>query len=195
MLPNKLTIILATSLAICLTIIGALGYYTWSLKSEVKNLKADDIQLPFSAFNVTNESKHKVWDPWNNDWDPIAGFTNLHKDMDQLFSPFSNRGSILGQFINSSVDVSLEEEADNFHVIVSIPEGQEITLNTGLVGNQLFLEGVILSENIDSANNRQSRFKQSKRFSRTIILNGEIDELGMKVANDESKYTITIPKV
>ena len=195
MLSDKLTVILAISLAICLTIIGALGYFSWNLKTEIEELKADNVQLPFSALNLDDQSKHKIWEPWSNNWDPIPGFTSLHKNMDQLINSFSNSDSLLEQFINGSVKVSLEEEPSEYRVTVKIPEGQEIILNTELEGNHLFLEGEILRENANSGNGRESSFKQSTRFSRTLTLNGKIDKLGMKVVNHESQYTITIPKV
>ena len=193
---NKLTIILVASLAICLSIIGALGYNAWSPKSEYEAFKSDNSKLITANANQINESKIKTTAPLIVNWEPSLDFTNLNQDVDQLISAFMNVGNnVFGQLNNHSIDVKVEEKPDKYFVVVSIPEGQTVTLNTELEGNQLFIEGEVSRESSLREQGEESSLKQSIRFSRTLTLGGQIDKFGMKVANEDSKYTITIPKV
>ena len=194
-MANKTALFLAISLFICLCGIGALSVYSFNLKAEVDTLKQQNKELRLSSFRSSPQNNQTFPQPWINSWNSGIGFNHWGSSVEEMINSFSSKTNLFTPFVNNSVDVSLQEDDDKYRVSVKIPEGQEISLKTELEGNQLYIQGQILSEENRSAPSLNSSVSQSTKFSRTLTLTEQIDELGMKVVNNKSEYTITIPKV
>jgi len=189
---------LGVSVVICLVLMGALGYHTWNLNQKVANLQAQanpDIQVPFQQ---APDPWPEDWDPWTDDWDPSGQFSDLQKHMDKLMnsmmpghSMFNSQGFGLSQ---SSPKISMDETGEKYTVVVTVPEGQDVEVNTELSDNTLKVYGKVKNTSENSAGDVFDRTLSTSQFTQSMVLPEPVDESGMTIDQEEKEIVITIPK-
>ena len=93
----------------------------------------------------------------------------------------------------------MEESAEAYTVVVSVPKGQEVELNTELSDKQLKISGQINNKTETKPNGlfggtQSFSALSSSRFSQTMNFPAEVDEAGVTINHGESEITIKIPK-
>lgn len=182
--------------AIGLALIAGLGLYSWQLHQKVQQLENEANRFMGGLPEMLPDFPARDWDPWTDPWDPSGHFAEMQKRMDELMnrmapggSIFSNRGFGLSV---SSPEVTMKETADHYEVIVSVPQGQEVELNTELQENQLTISGKMRS--IKEDKNNSTKAVVTSRFSQTVTLAEPTDEAGMTIERQDEKVVVKIPK-
>lgn len=180
---------------LCLIIICGLGYHSWQLSKKIQASSQETVNpLPFSS----------MLDPWPKGWDTSGRFSDLHNMMNEMMNRLSPGSSVFNNqgfgFSQPSPRITMKESAEEFTVVVSVPQGQEVELNTELSDNLLNISGKInnkTEEKLDQLFGNTQSFStlSSSRFSQTMTLPAEIDETGMTITHGESEITIKIPKI
>lgn len=192
---SKVTWLSVTVLA-CALVIGGLGYYSWSLHRQVE-ARSSNAAMPAVSMMTPGQSG---FDPFAGMWDPNGQFAQMRKHMDELMQQmmpgdplFSQHGFGLSP---SSPEVSLDEDSDGYTVVVKVPEGEDVELNTSLDDNRLTISGEVQSaaEDDDAAGNIVGRARSISQFSQTITLAEPVDESGLQVDRKGEEIVITIPK-
>lgn len=113
------------------------------------------------------------------------GFPSMQSPFDDSFS---NMGSLFQQ---GNPNISMQELNNEYRIEVSIPEGQEVEVNTDLTHNQLTISGTVKNKTEEG----QSFSQSTRQFSQSMTLPGSIDEGGMKVEQEENQIIVIVPKV
>lgn len=198
----QVTHLLGVLVVMCLIAISSLGYYTWTLSNELEHVKKQPAMERGSSQNSQSNTSQFPWsdgfEPWINDWHSSEQFTQLQKQLDKMMgsmlpsnSLFSNRVFALSP---SSPKITITESAQEYTVVVAVPKGQDVELNTDLSGNTLKISGKI---SISSGNNNDSSVAQSvstSTFSQSITLAEDIDESAMSIKRTDNKVVIKIAK-
>jgi len=189
---------LSVAIVICLIVMGFLGYFTWNLNQKVEGLQARtsaDVQIPIAQLP---DPWPKNWDPWSDNWDSSGQFSDLQKQMDDLMnrmlpghSIFSNQGFGLSQ---SSPKISMDETGEEYIVVVTVPEGEEVELNTELSENTLKIFGKVKNTSENNNGDFFGRSMSTSQFSQSMTLSEPVDESGMTIDQEDTKIVITIPK-
>ncbi|MAY01699.1 MAG: hypothetical protein CMQ38_01830 [Gammaproteobacteria bacterium] len=142
-------------------------------------------------------------DPFSNNWpgfmDPGGQIAEMQRRMDELMNsmtrgyPFFNQQDF-GFGFSSSPTVSMTEDSEAYRVVIEVPEGQEIELNTELNNNVLVVSGSVRSLREEGNSGLSSRSMQESRFSQSMHLPGDIDEAGMTVDRQDNEIIVTVPK-
>jgi len=188
---------LSVSLMVCAVVVGGLGWYTWTLHQQMGRLNASAAPLPGTTAAPNKGSRH--FDPFTDAWDPNGQFAQMQKHMDELMQQmmpgdplFSQHGFGLSP---SSPEVRLDEDSDAYTVVVKVPKGEDLSLNTTLDDNQLTISGEVKDTSDDrSSGNFVGHAQSISQFSQTITLAEPVDEAGMQVDNKGKDIVITIPK-
>ncbi len=189
---------LIISVIICLILIGALGHYIWVLNKSLESLQSQTnsqeqlIQPPL----ITPWPKD--WDPWKDPWNSSEDFSALQKNMDEMMnrmmpgqSIFSNRGFGLSL---SSPQVKMTESSDEYKIVVTIPEGQEVELNTELTDGVLKISGKVKRSSEDNSGDVFAHLHSTSQFSQSVTLTKAVDDSAMKTEHNENEIVIRIPK-
>lgn len=188
---------------LCLVLICWLSYHSWQLSKQLQQLPQAAAINP-SPFGSVPDPWPRGWDPGSNIWDPSGRFSDLQKMMDDMMNNMSPGSSVFNNqgfgFSQSSPRITMEESANEFTVLVSVPNGQEVELNTELTDNRLKISGKVNNKSEEKSNglfggSQSFNTLSSSRFSQTMTLPGEIDEAGMTIDHGESEISIRIPKV
>ncbi len=201
---------LGVLLGVCLMVIAAMSIYTWHLSRQLQAVSpATDNTWTENAWPTLGSSSNAT--PYTN---PNDTFSQMQQRMDAMMNsflsgthqPFSS--SIFSDPVfsasgfgasASSPRITMDETADQYIVIVTVPEGQEVELNTTLNDNQLTVSGTV-QRRIENTTNelfggsRPYSTLSSSQFSQTMALPADIDEAGMDVKHEDSIITIVIPK-
>ncbi len=150
---------------------------------------------PFSGFN----------DPFSNNWpgfiNPGDSFAEMQQRMDELMNsmtqgfPFFNQEDFGFGFISNGPAVSMTENNEEYRVVVKIPEGQEVEVNTEFTNNSLIVSGSSKSERDENVSGFNSRSMQESRFSQSLYLAAPVDETELNVERTDNEIIITIPKI
>ncbi len=140
-------------------------------------------------------------DPFGNSWpgfiNPGDSFAEMQQRMDELMNsmtqgfPFFNREDF--GFISSGPAIQMSENADEYRVVITIPDGQEVEVNTEFTGNSLIVSGSVKSERDENVSGFTSRSMQESRFSQSLYLAGPVDEAGLIMEQAYNEIVITIP--
>ena len=141
---------------------------------------------------------------------PRSPFTSgsIFSEMQALMDEMSQRTAITGfpgiansrmtfggdSMLLTRPQIQVREEADKFEVAVTIPEGQEIQLNTSVEDDVLRLTGLLTLANSQQSSGRWISSSASMQFSESIPFNEDINELGVYTTTDESQIRIVVPK-
>jgi len=184
---------LSVSMVICLVLIGALSYYAWNL-----NQKIEILQTQVSAGVRVPDRWPKDWDPWSDDWDSSGQFSDLQKQMDDLMnrmlpgqSIFNSQGFGLSQ---SSPRISINETGKEYTIVVTVPEGQEVELNTELSDKTLKIFGKVSNASQNNGGDVFGRSLSTSQFSQSVTLPEPVVESGLTVDQKKGEIVITIPK-
>lgn len=208
---------------LCLLIM--LSVFTWNLATEVRNLQTATQQQSPAPTEVTPVAKvqnapatqnqqannaQASTDPFPGFNDPFAdgffirpgsSFSEMQQRMDELMNsmtqgfPFFNQEDFGFGLISSGPAISMTENSDAYRIVIAIPEGQEVEVNTELNNNFLMVSGSVKSERDESVSGFSSRSMQESRFSQSLFLSDAIDEAGMQVERSDNEIVITVPKL
>ncbi|WP_020407334.1 Hsp20/alpha crystallin family protein [Hahella ganghwensis] len=189
---------LSLALAICIGVIAVLGYYTWSLHQKIEDLQNRPYSgLPYPSFNNPHTWPGD-WDPWSDNWDPTGKFSELQNYMDNLMNNMMPGNSIFSQqgfgLSPSSPKIDMENLSDKYVVTVTVPDSQDMELNTELADKVLTVSGKIKSSEEDSSDSLRKKSISTSRFSQSIKLTDPIDESRMEISHQGKDILITIPK-
>lgn len=176
-------------LILCVVAIAAESFFLWDLHKQEKMQAAQT----FSA------SWPKNWNPWSDKWAPSGQFMQLQKQMNKLMSQMSPGNSIFSHqgfgLSPASPKITMQDEADQYKVIVQVPKGEDVQVNTNMTGNQLTINGKVKESKQQQANNFQGQSLAVSQFSQTMDFPAAIDESKVKIKHDDNRIVITVPKV
>ena len=201
---------LGVLLGICLMVIAGLSVYSWQLSRQLQAaLPVSDNTWAGNTPPAAGGSSNVT--PYTNPSDALSHMQQRMDDMMNSFfsgahQPFSSAffndpvfgASGWGASV-SSPSITMDESADEYTVIVTIPDGQEVELNTTLSDNQLTISGTVhrrtenTADQLFGGSNTFSGMSSSQ-FSQTVTLPSAIDEAGMDVKHEDTTITVTIPK-
>jgi HSP20 family molecular chaperone IbpA len=143
-------------------------------------------------------------DPFSNHWpgfiSPGDSFAEMQQRMDELMNsmtqgfPFFNQEDFGFGFISNGPAISMTEDAEEYRVVISVPDGQEVEVNTELTGNALIVSASVKSERDENVSGFTSRSMQESRFSQSLYLAEPVDESGLNVERADNEIVISIPK-
>ena len=197
--------LLSLLVGLCLVLVGGLGYYSWQLSQQLDEATSQaPAAVPSYPLSPLPDSWPKTWDPRLDNWDPSGRFSDLQRMMDEMLGNMSPGRSIFNNqgfgFSQSSPRITMEESTEDYTVVVTVPQGQEVELNTELSDNQLKITGKVKNSQEQKGNKLfggtgSYNTLSASQFSQTMTLPTDVDEAGMTIENDEAKITIRIPKV
>lgn len=120
--------------------------------------------------------------PWNNDWSLSDHLSDLQKHMDEMMSTMSPGTSFFNKqglgYSLASPSIEMKEKSDKYEIIVKVPEGQEMEINTALKASNLTISGRVKNKVVETQEGQSSRIFQTSQFSQSIYLSEPIDESG-----------------
>jgi HSP20 family molecular chaperone IbpA len=142
-------------------------------------------------------------DPFGNSWpgfiNPGDSFVEMQQRMDELMNSMTQGFPFFNQedfgFISNGPAISMSENADEYRVVISIPDGQEVEVNTELTGNSLIVSGSVKNERDENVSGFTSRSMQESRFSQSLYLAEAVDEAGLNIERANNEIVISIPKM
>lgn len=146
---------------------------------------------------TSSKNQYHSVDPF---WGSIGqgGFTDLQAYFDDLMNDMSINANMLS---NRSFGVSMtapsikmNEKLDRYEIVLEMPEGQEVELNTELSEGVLAINGKLRNTFEANSSNQISRSYQESQFSKSITFPDLVDEDNMQVEQKENVITIIIPK-
>lgn len=182
------------------------GVLLWQTRSEqtVAGLDPDpavnSIEQKILKQLDDEEPQSQFLDPWGGSLfgsDPFAQMDKqmqqMRQQMNSLFSGATLPGNAV-TFSLQSPDIELEETADDFRVVINVPENSEIELNTDVEDQEVTVSGKVSAQMDRSGNGFNGQFISSSQFSRRFDLPGEVDELGVRTENSDNGLVVVIPK-
>jgi len=186
--------------------VGVLGHYTWTLRQQVDQLQANSATpartpLAQSQGAQAGAPATRDWDPW----DANGQFAQMQKRMDEMMRQMMPNDPMFGQqgfgqlglgLSAGSPEITMDEDSDQYKVVVKLPEGENMQLNTDLADNTLTISGKVESKAREDDPSAQlfGHAEAMSQFSQSITLGEPVDEAGMKVDRNGEDIVITIPK-
>ncbi len=185
---------LGSLLGLCLIAIVFESYYLW--RAEKSGLDNQAQLNNGAAFSTTLPNNAGSW-PGN--WDPSGQFKQMQQQMNRLMNQMSATSSMFSQqgfgISSASPNISMQDEADKYKVIVDVPKGENIDINTNLSGNQLTIDGKVKQTDQSQSNNDREQSLSISEFSQTVNFPEPVKDSGVKVKHDSDQIVITVPKV
>jgi HSP20 family molecular chaperone IbpA len=180
----------------CGIAIGALGYYALDLRQQVGDMQGNTASDLQPTMNMA---------PLSQGWDPNGQFAQMEKRMDDIMRQIMPNDPLLSQngfsqlgfgLSPASPEVTMDEDDDQYKVVVKVPEGENLQLNTDLADNTLTISGKVeaSAQKDDPSGNLLGKAESMSQFSQTITLDHPVDEAGMKIDRNGDDFVITIPK-
>ena len=182
--------------------------------NDNKSILKAEAPLPSAVSNNTPPVKRKSPpammlsdDPFTTaydaqNWDPYAEIQRMQHDMDRMFNDAFNRFNDSPDFQHlfrqgfTSPRMDVQEDDDQYIVIVDLPGNNEKDVSVNLDGQTLTIEGKQNFEKLDRDRNGNVIFQErrSGSFQRSITLPGPVRQTGMETEIDDGVLTIKIPK-
>lgn len=202
MTSSKKIYLLSAGVAICLALVAILGYSTWSLHNQVKQLEASaapPTSQPTGSLSPWLSNPRDWSSIWDNFGSAPKNFADIDQWLDQTMhnmlsgNPW-NTSSIFS--INSrSPKIEFEDNKKEYKAVVKIPEGQEVEVNTDITDGVLTISGKVKRSQSFDKNNVFTQSESISEFSQAIALTDPIDQAAMKVINKNGEIIVTVPKV
>lgn len=181
-------------LGLCVIAIAVESYYLWGVeKSSInKSIKADN-GLTFST------TLPKLPNPWFGSWDPNGQLSQMQQQIDKLMGQMSTANSMFDQQrfgpATATLNISMKDEADMYKVVVDVPKGEKVEINTNLSGNKLTIDGEVKQTNERQSNNAREQSLSVSQFSQTMQFPEPVKDSGVKIQRNDNQIVITVPKV
>lgn len=176
-------------LGLCVIAIALESYYLWNLRHKVETQN----NPTFSA------AWPKNWNPWSDNWDPTGQIAQLQQQMNNLMNQMSPGHSIFSQqgfgLSPSSPQITMHDGSKQYKVVVQVPKGEDVEINTNLSDNRLTIHGKVRQSTKQQSGNALGQELAVSQFSQTMTLPDPVDESKMKVKQDDNQIVITVPKV
>jgi len=142
------------------------------------------------------------WDPWAGiAADPLnidEAFAQMQKRMDEMMNRMQPGRSIFNHhgfgLSTSTPKVNMTESADEYKVVVTVPQGQEMELNTTLENNRLIISGKTKRSSENNSADGFSKSVSSSQFSQSMTLAEPVNESAMTTEKQGEDIVIIIPK-
>ncbi|WP_163832261.1 Hsp20/alpha crystallin family protein [Spartinivicinus ruber] len=181
-------------ISLCITIIGVLAFTTWRLSSELKTVEGNTPIASSDIIKPLPAPWPKDIDPWLDSWDPSGNFSALQKRMDEMMQVMLPDMSFFNMqgfgYSSSNPKIRMDETDTEYRVTVSVPEAQNIEVNTELKNNILTINGKVKQQE----SSQQSKLFYTSQFSQSVTLLEPVDSTNMRVDNKNHKVVITIQK-
>lgn len=118
----------------------------------------------------------------------VPGFGSLSGDSLFGADPFASLGM-------NQLTLNLRETDETLELVIPVQEGQEFELSTDVEEDRLTVSGTLSWQQQSSQNGVGSQRQGSTRFSRTIVLPGNVDPTGLVTEHKENEIVISLPKV
>lgn len=241
-------VLISILFAILICLIAVLGFFTWNLSAQVRNLQTTQDQQsstpPATASIQTQSARPQAvplpgspnqqngqlqgqqnggstpvnpnpanpfsglndpfGDPFDDSWpgfmNPGDSFAEMQQRMDELMDsmtrgfPFFNQEDFGFGFMNEGPVVSMTEDSDAYLIVIEVPDGQEVEVNTEVEGNMLMVSGSVRNERDESSSGINSRSMQESRFSQSVYLPEAVDEDAITIDRNTDEIVVTVPK-
>ncbi len=135
--------------------------------------------------------------------DTFAALDQMQARMNQLFgtmsvgaSPFSLGGAMgLGGSMSGQPSIVVEDDKEEYRVVIALAEDSEITLKTDLADNTLSLSAEVRSAQQDARFGRQISSTSISHLSRDIPFREPVDATGLRTEKSSSEIVIRVPKL
>lgn len=192
---------LSCAVVICLALISLIGIYTWQLNKKLSQFEVaaaaslEPSPAPLADFI---EPEVRVLDPWSNDWSQLSPFTDLQQRMDRMMERMNFGFSTIDDFglglSSSSPEITMEETDEEYKVVVSVPEGQEVELNTELSDGVLTVSGTVKNQTENMFGPSLGRAMSTSQFSQSMTFSSQVDESGLVVDHADGEIVVRVPK-
>ena len=179
------------------------GWLLWQTRQELAQLRPDEAELsPIEQRILADleaqerDRQARIFDPLSSSifsTDPFDHFQQMQQRMDRLFGGLGNSPAGFG-FSVSSPDIVLDENEQEFRLLIKVPEQHEIDLNTRVEYRQVTVSGKITAQADNSGNGFASQFSSHSQFARTFDLGWDVDALGVHTEQTEEGLAVVLPK-
>ena len=179
-------------LGVCAIAITVESYYLWGAEKSGldKSMRVD------AAFST---ALPKVPNSWSGGWDPTGQFQQMQQQMDKLMNQMSTASAMFDQqgfgIATASPQISMQDEAGAYKVVVAVPKGQKIEINTDLSGNTLTIDGKVNQTDERQSNSAREQSLSVSQFSQTLQFPKPVKDSGVKMLRNDNQIVITVPKV
>jgi HSP20 family protein len=184
---------LGSLLGLCVIAIVVESYFLWSAEKSGFNKTPADKGQVFSAIAP------KVSSPWFDDWDPNGQLKQMQQQMNRLMNQMSAASSAFTQQrfgpSQESPTISMHEEPDKYKVIVDVPKGENVQINTDVTGNQLTIDGKVRQTREGKSANADMQSLSISQFSQTMSFPEPVKDSDVKVTRNNNQIVITVPKI
>lgn len=178
---------------VCVIALGVESYYLWHAEKSGSEQNQANNALTFSA------ALPKDQNPWSGGWNPGAQFKQMQQQMNALMNQMSAANSMFSQqgfgASSASPRIAMQDEADKYKVIVDVPKGEKVEVNTHLSGNQLTVDGKVKQSSESQSNGSREQALAVSEFSQTMRFPEPVKDSGVKVTHNDNQIVITVPKV
>lgn len=199
MKKQKVLLLFGSFSALCLAAVVVMAFINWKLSADLKEIKADQPSEIISPMGSLLSPWLKDSEPWQDGWGTRGYFSDLQKRMDEMMNTMAPGVSIFNNnsfgYASTRPIIKMEETSDQYEIVVTVPEGQEIELNTEIKDGQLVISGQVKNEKEKAQGGSLARVFQTSQFSQSLYLSAAVDESAMRVDHDKNQFTITLPKV
>jgi len=198
--------ILGAGLAVCLLIVAVLGVSTWSLQHRLDRLEVSAAQitppaldplaaLPSDPAQIGLGGKNPALNSFS-DWE--KSFAEMEKRIDKMMgdmmssSPWDSKSFISSN--SRSPEITFEDKGDEYKAVITVPEGEEVDINTGINNGVLTISGRVSSSSSKESHGTTMHAQSLSEFSQSLMLDEPVDPAAMKVVNNKHKIVVTVPK-
>ena len=91
--------------------------------------------------------------------------------------------------------LTMDEHPSEYRIVVEVPDGQSIEINTEVSGQTLSVSGTMVSSVEESRpGSGMTLSSVSSQFARSMLLPDDADEASIEVEQGEDAVVITLPK-
>lgn len=177
---------LGVLLGLCAITVVIETYYLWDEGQQEKAAQAAVVSVSMP-------------DSWASVADPSGDFMRMQKQMNRMMSQLARDDSIFSLqgfgLSPASPRITLEDDTAQYKVVVNVPKGENVEVDTNLTGNQLTIDGKVSQTEKQQAGNTQGQSLAISQFSQTLSFPQQIDASQVKVTRDGNDVVITVPKL
>ena len=168
-----------------------LADHSWTLQQKVNQL---ELELQ-AALQPQNDS----------DWDILSGLSAntksqlavVHQQVELLMKQFSAvgmGGSSAGNNLFSEPDIEVDDLPEQYIIRVSVPEGQEVEVQTEFSDGMLTISGKVDNQSYQQGSLASSSASSQMEFSRSMSFSEPVDHLNMTIEHEIDGVSIILPK-
>ncbi len=202
MTSNRKFKLLSLSTGVCFALVVALGVTTWNFHNRLNSIEQRENTSLGDVHSSLTKSPRDL-----DDWDEMQkwlgqaphNLSEVSKWMDeQMDKMMANDTSLFSGALSATKNnpaIRLEDDKDEYKVVVKVPEGENIEVNAGISNGILTISGEVTNENENSQKNGFSRSQSISSFSQSLVLDQPVDQAKLKVIQKDEEVIVTVPKI